>query len=116
LPVLVVPDPGETLFLYLAVTAEVISMVLVTERSEHLPQGPPRTLLLEMEVQPPPFQQPALLRRVQPGPGLKKHQAPWGPAGPQLKQKDPLRLAESGPSRSRSTMPARSFMSVTPDL
>jgi ribonuclease HI len=41
LPVLVAPDPGETLFLYLAATAEVINMVLVTERSEHLPQGPP---------------------------------------------------------------------------
>jgi hypothetical protein len=41
LPVLVAPDPGETLFLYLAATAEVISMVLVTERSEHLPQGAP---------------------------------------------------------------------------
>jgi hypothetical protein len=39
LPVLVAPDPGETLFLYLAVTAKVISMVLVTERFEHLPQG-----------------------------------------------------------------------------
>jgi hypothetical protein len=37
LPVLVAPDPGETLFLYLAATVEVISMVLVTERSEHLP-------------------------------------------------------------------------------
>jgi hypothetical protein len=37
LPVLVAPDPGETLFLYLAATAEVISMVLVTERSVHLP-------------------------------------------------------------------------------
>jgi hypothetical protein len=41
LPVLVAPDPGETLFLYLAATAEVISMVLVTERPEHLPQGAP---------------------------------------------------------------------------
>jgi hypothetical protein len=39
LPVLVASDPGETLFLYLAATAEVISMVLVTERSEQLPQG-----------------------------------------------------------------------------
>jgi hypothetical protein len=39
LPVLVAPDPGETLFLYLAAMAEVISMVLVTERSELLPQG-----------------------------------------------------------------------------
>jgi hypothetical protein len=41
LPVLVASDPGETLFLYLAATAEVISMVLVTERSKHLPQGAP---------------------------------------------------------------------------
>jgi hypothetical protein len=41
LPVLVAPDPGETLFLYLAATVEVISMVLVTEKFEHLPQGAP---------------------------------------------------------------------------
>jgi hypothetical protein len=37
--VLVAPDPGETLFLYLAATTEVISMVLVAERSEQLLQG-----------------------------------------------------------------------------
>jgi hypothetical protein len=36
LPVLVAPDPGETLFLYLAAMTEVISMVLVAERSEQL--------------------------------------------------------------------------------
>ena len=41
LPVLVAPDPDETLFLYLAATTEVISMVLVVERSEQLPQGTP---------------------------------------------------------------------------
>jgi hypothetical protein len=41
LPVLVAPDPGETLFLYLAMTAEVISMVLVAERSDQLLQGAP---------------------------------------------------------------------------
>jgi hypothetical protein len=41
LPVLVAPDLGETLFLYLAATTEVISMVLVTKRSEQLLQGPP---------------------------------------------------------------------------
>jgi hypothetical protein len=34
--VLVAPDLGETLFLYLAVMTEVISMVLVTERSKQL--------------------------------------------------------------------------------
>jgi hypothetical protein len=36
LPVLVAPDPGETLFLYLAAMTEVISMVLVAERSKQL--------------------------------------------------------------------------------
>jgi hypothetical protein len=36
LPILVAPDPGETLFLYLAAMTEVISMVLVAERSEQL--------------------------------------------------------------------------------
>jgi hypothetical protein len=41
LPVLVAPDPGETLFLYLAATTEVISMVLVDEKSEQLLQGAP---------------------------------------------------------------------------
>jgi hypothetical protein len=41
LPVLVAPDPGEILFPYLAVTTEVITMVLVTERSEQLLQGAP---------------------------------------------------------------------------
>jgi hypothetical protein len=116
LPVLVAPDPGETLFLYLAATAEVISMVLVTERSEHLPQGAPADPLQEKEVRPPPLQQPALLRRVRPGSDLEKHQAIWGSAGPQLKQKDPPRLAESGPSRSRSTMSVRSFMRQRPGI
>jgi hypothetical protein len=41
LPVLVTPNPGETLFLYLTATTEVISMVLVTERFEQLLQGAP---------------------------------------------------------------------------
>jgi hypothetical protein len=41
LPVLVAPDPGEMLFLYLAATTEVIRMVLVAERSEQLLQGAP---------------------------------------------------------------------------
>jgi hypothetical protein len=39
--VLVAPDPGEILFLHLAATTEVISMVLVAERSEQLLQGAP---------------------------------------------------------------------------
>jgi len=41
LPILVAPEPGETLFLYLAATAEVISMVLVAERLEQRSQGDP---------------------------------------------------------------------------
>jgi hypothetical protein len=41
LPVLVAPDPGEMLFLYLAAMTKVISMVLVVERSEQLMQGAP---------------------------------------------------------------------------
>jgi hypothetical protein len=45
LPVLVAPDPGETLFLYLAAMTEVISMVLVTKRSDNSCRGPPRSPL-----------------------------------------------------------------------
>jgi hypothetical protein len=41
LVVLVAPEPGETLFLYLAAMTEVISMMLVVERSEQLLQGAP---------------------------------------------------------------------------
>ena len=39
LPVLVAPEPGETLFLYLAASAEAVSMVLVAERTEQARQG-----------------------------------------------------------------------------
>jgi hypothetical protein len=41
LPVIVALDLGEMLFLYLAATTEVISMVLVAERSEQLMQEAP---------------------------------------------------------------------------
>jgi hypothetical protein len=41
LPVLVALDLGETLFLYLAAMTEVISIVLVAERSKQLLQGAP---------------------------------------------------------------------------
>ena len=40
--VLVAPEPGETLFLYLATSAEAVSMVLVTERTEQARQGDTR--------------------------------------------------------------------------
>jgi hypothetical protein len=43
--ILVAQEPGEMLFLYLAATTKVISMVLVVERSEQLMQGPPRSPL-----------------------------------------------------------------------
>src|SRR6185437_11412827 len=42
LPVLVAPEPGETLFLYLATSAEAVSMVLVAERMEQARQGDTR--------------------------------------------------------------------------
>ena len=42
LPVLVAPEPGETLFLYLAASAEAVSMVLVAERTEQARQGDTR--------------------------------------------------------------------------
>ena len=42
LPVLVAPEPGEMLFLYLAASAEAVSMVLVAERTEQARQGDTR--------------------------------------------------------------------------
>jgi hypothetical protein len=40
LPILVAPEPGEPLYLYIAATAEAVSMVLVTERATPEGQGP----------------------------------------------------------------------------
>ena len=42
LPVLVAPEPGEPLFLYLAASVEAVSMVLVAERTEQARQGDTR--------------------------------------------------------------------------
>ena len=42
LPELVAPEPAETLFLYLAASAEAVSMVLVAERTEQARQGDTR--------------------------------------------------------------------------
>src|SRR6185437_15721615 len=42
LPVLVAPELGETLFLYLAASAKAVSMVLVAERMEQACQGDAR--------------------------------------------------------------------------
>ena len=42
LPVLVAPEPGETLFLYLAASAEAVSVVLIAERMEQAHQGDTR--------------------------------------------------------------------------
>ena len=47
LPVLVAPEPGETLFLYLAASAEAVSMVLVAERTEQARQGDTRVPLVK---------------------------------------------------------------------
>jgi hypothetical protein len=40
LPILVAPEPGETLYLYIAAAAEAVSMVLVAERATSEGQGP----------------------------------------------------------------------------
>jgi hypothetical protein len=40
LPILVAPEPGEPLYLYIAVAAEAVSMVLVAERATPEGQGP----------------------------------------------------------------------------
>jgi hypothetical protein len=39
LPILVAPEPGEPLYLYIAAATEVVSMVLVAERTAQHPQG-----------------------------------------------------------------------------
>jgi hypothetical protein len=39
LSILVAPEPGEPLYLYIAAVAEAVSMVLVVERTARLPQG-----------------------------------------------------------------------------
>jgi hypothetical protein len=39
LPILVAPEPGESLYLYIAAATEVVSMVLVAERTTQHPQG-----------------------------------------------------------------------------
>jgi hypothetical protein len=39
LPILVAPEPGEPLYLYIAAATEVVSMVLVAERTTQHPQG-----------------------------------------------------------------------------
>jgi hypothetical protein len=39
LPILVAPEPGETLYLYITAATEVVSMVLVAERTAQHPQG-----------------------------------------------------------------------------
>jgi hypothetical protein len=47
LPILVALDPGEPLYLYIAVATEVMSMVLVVERTTQHPQGSQKVLLGE---------------------------------------------------------------------
>jgi hypothetical protein len=39
LPILVAPEPGEPLYLYIAAATEAVSMVLVVERTVQHPQG-----------------------------------------------------------------------------
>jgi hypothetical protein len=67
-------------------------------------------------VRPPPLQQLTLLRGVRPGPDPGSHKATRGPVRPQLKLKDLVRLAESGPSRNRFTTSVRSFTRQRPGI
>jgi hypothetical protein len=116
LPDLVAPNPGETLFLYLAATVEVISMVLVTERSEHLPQG--------ASVDPPAGEGGPASPSLTTGPasegpaGSRPGNAPGDlGAGGSPAQTEGLNPAGgSGPSRSRSTTSVRSFMKQRPGI
>jgi hypothetical protein len=39
LPILVAPEPGDPLYLYIAAASEAVSMVLVAERAAQHPQG-----------------------------------------------------------------------------
>jgi hypothetical protein len=39
LPILVAPEPGEPLYLYITASTEAVSMVLVAERATQCPQG-----------------------------------------------------------------------------
>jgi hypothetical protein len=39
LPILVAPEPGEPLYLYITAATEAVSMVLVVERTTQRPQG-----------------------------------------------------------------------------
>jgi hypothetical protein len=116
LPVLVAPKPGETLFLYLAAMTEVISMVLVAERSEQLMQGAPKV--------PPAVSRGPTFTDVTTDPASRgpagldpgKSQKTWGPESPQLREKGPVPLPKSRPSKSRSTTSARSYMKQRPDI
>jgi hypothetical protein len=53
LPILVAPEPGEPLYLYIAATSEAVSMVLVTERVAQQPQGSQQVPQETVVVRPP---------------------------------------------------------------
>jgi hypothetical protein len=107
---LVAPDPGETLFLYLAATTEVISMVLVAERSEQLLQGAPAVPPVGSGgptttnvTSSPASEGPAWSRPGEEPEDLGSSESPAQGEGP-------IPLARSRPFRSRSTTSVRSCM------
>jgi dsDNA-binding SOS-regulon protein len=56
-PVMVAPEPGEPLLLYIMATTEVVSMVLVAERSEpqqtQVPKGASASSSISLDPPPP---------------------------------------------------------------
>jgi hypothetical protein len=53
LPILVAPEPGEPLYLYIVVAREAVSMVLVAERTAQQPQGSQKVSQEKVVVRPP---------------------------------------------------------------
>jgi hypothetical protein len=53
LPILVAPEPGESLYLYIAAATEAVSMVMVAERTTQHSQGVKKFPQEKMVVRPP---------------------------------------------------------------
>jgi len=122
LPILVTPEPGEMLFLYLAASAEAVSMVLVVERAVQVSQGDSRLSPVKDDG-------PAIMEAEDgpesgspdPNPGVREwNQTRWGPRGqlPRIltwwSKASRAHMLGFGPSRSQSTMSAKPSMRLTP--
>jgi hypothetical protein len=126
LPVLVAPEPGETLFLYLAASAEAVSMVLVAERTEQTRQGDTRVSPAKYGEPDPRHGGPSASPLPEaPEPGQEGPEEPRtsgnpGPLGPKdlmwRIRANRTRSPGSGPSKSQSTTSAKSFTRRRPGI